>query len=82
MIIVCECEIQPRALEPPVELVIASVKVVKLNALSKQLPLDVISQWNGIIPCLVLQLIDIVISDILIGGARDCVMVLHETKQA
>ena len=61
---------------------IARVKVIKLNALSEQLPLDVISQWNGIVPCLVLQLIDIVIGNILIGGARDCVMVLHETKQA
>jgi hypothetical protein len=35
MIIAGECEIQPRALESPVELVIARVKIVKLNALSK-----------------------------------------------
>lgn len=66
MIIVGEIEIQPRALKSPIELMIAWVKVVKLNPLCKQLSLNVVSKWYGVISSLVLQLIDIVICHVLI----------------
>lgn len=82
MIIVFEVKIEAWTLEPSIEFVIARVKVVKLYPLCQQLSLNIVSQWNWVIPGLVLQLIYIVISYILIGCPCDSVMVLHESEEA
>lgn len=80
MIVSCEIEIQPWTLEPSIELMIAGIKVVQLNTLSKKLSFNVVCQRNRITYRLILQLIDIIISYILIGCTCDGIVMLHETK--
>ena len=82
MIIVSESEVEAWTLEPPIEFMITRVKVVKLYPLGKKLPFNIIRKRNGVIPSLVLQLIYIVVSYVLVGGPRDCIMVLHETEES
>jgi hypothetical protein len=60
---------------------VARIKVVKLYTLGKKLSLNIVCERKRVIPGLVLQLIYIVISYILVGGACYGIMMLHETEK-
>jgi hypothetical protein len=58
---------------------IARVNFLELNALGEQLARYVASERTRVLLSLGLQLIYIVISYILVGGACDSIVMLHET---